>query len=136
MKGSVKWFDRKKGFGFIEGEDGQDYFVHHSAIKDGRFLKAEDVVNFDATDSEKGKQAQNVNLLEKASERLGAASAQKKAPASKKDDYQDEESDSEDSEDESDDDEQKASDDSKNESDDEESDEPGDEESEDDEDKK
>ena len=36
MKGTVKWFNPTKGFGFIEGEDGTDYFVHQSTIKDER----------------------------------------------------------------------------------------------------
>jgi len=64
MKGTVKWFNPTKGFGFIEGEDGTDYFVHQSAIKDEKNLKEGDNVTFDAVDAERGKQAQKVELAE------------------------------------------------------------------------
>lgn len=49
MKGNVKWFDPRKGFGFIVGEDGNDYFVHFSNIlADGfRTLRAEAEVEFE-----------------------------------------------------------------------------------------
>jgi len=65
MEGTVKWFDRKKGYGFIKGEDEEDYFLHHSAIEKGVFVKDDDQVSFDPTQNERGKQAQNVKLLEK-----------------------------------------------------------------------
>jgi CspA family cold shock protein len=61
--GTVKWFDCKKGFGFItsEGMDG-DIFVHYSSIEGEGFrsLKDGDVVEFDLTKSEKGLQAHKV----------------------------------------------------------------------------
>ena len=69
MEGNVKWFNRVKGYGFITGEDGEEYFVHSTAIKEGKFLRENDKVSFDPGESEKGKQAQNVVLLEKGSER-------------------------------------------------------------------
>ena len=62
-KGVVKWFNRLKGFGFIEPEDGGiDVFVHYSAINgDGyRNLYEGDVVQYDEVDVGKGPQAQNV----------------------------------------------------------------------------
>lgn len=62
MKGTVKWFDKSKGYGFLVGEDGTDYFVHHSRIKmDGfRTLDAGDVVEFDIRSEEKGLAAVNI----------------------------------------------------------------------------
>ncbi|MCL4407197.1 MAG: cold-shock protein [Thermotogae bacterium] len=62
MKGTVKWFDSKKGFGFITAEDGTDIFVHYSAIQAGGYkeLKENQKVTFDVTEGPKGKQASNV----------------------------------------------------------------------------
>lgn len=61
-KGRVKWFDAKKGFGFIEQDEGQDIFVHHSGIKmDGfKSLDEGDNVEFEIIKSEKGFAANNV----------------------------------------------------------------------------
>ena len=65
--GKVKWFDSKKGFGFILSDGGStDIFVHYSAIKgDGEFktLKEGTKVSFDIVDGKKGSQAQNVVVL-------------------------------------------------------------------------
>ncbi len=68
MEGKVKWYDIRKGYGFIEGDDGQDYFVHYTAVKEGVRLRENDRVSFDQSEGEKGKQAQNVALLQKGSE--------------------------------------------------------------------
>ena len=73
MEGTVKWFNRQKAYGFIEGEDGQEYFVHQSALAEGTFIRDNDKVSFDPADGEKGKQAQNVKLLQKGSERTDVA---------------------------------------------------------------
>lgn len=67
MEGTVKWFDGKKGYGFIVASDGQEYFVHFTAVPKGLRLRENDKVSFDAADTERGKQAQNVQLLEKGS---------------------------------------------------------------------
>lgn len=63
--GRVKWFNEKKGFGFISRDDGDDVFVHFSEIQsDGFKTLAEDQeVSFDITDGPKGLQASNVTAL-------------------------------------------------------------------------
>ena len=65
-KGQVKWFDQKKGYGFIAREDGDDLFVHYSAInRDGfRTLDEGDEVEFEISEGKKGLQATNVTVLE------------------------------------------------------------------------
>lgn len=64
-KGKVKWFNENRGYGFIAQEDGQDVFVHFSAIKGEGFktLAEGDEVEFDIVESDKGLQAANVLKL-------------------------------------------------------------------------
>ena len=63
-KGRVKWFNEKKGFGFIEQENGKDIFVHHSdIIGDGfKTLYENQQVTFDVSQGEKGPKAANVQV--------------------------------------------------------------------------
>lgn len=65
MKGTVKWFNAKKGFGFISDEEGNDVFVHFSALQmDGfKVLDEGDEVEFEVIDGEKGPRAANVTKL-------------------------------------------------------------------------
>ena len=60
--GKVKWFNPRKGYGFIAAPDGSDIFVHYSSISgDGyRTLVEGDAVSFDITEGEKGLRAENV----------------------------------------------------------------------------
>ena len=64
-KGTVKWFNERKGFGFIERESGSDVFVHFSAIKDSGFktLKDGQSVEFAVVSNEKGESAEDVTPL-------------------------------------------------------------------------
>ena len=62
MKGTVKWFNNQKGYGFITTEEGKDVFVHFSAITGEGFktLNENEAVDFDIVDGDKGPQATNV----------------------------------------------------------------------------
>ena len=64
-KGTVKWFNDQKGFGFITPENGPDVFVHHTAIQSDGFktLAEGQQVEFEITKGPKGNQAQNVVKL-------------------------------------------------------------------------
>ena len=63
MVGKVKWFNAEKGFGFIEREDGDDVFVHFSAIQSEGFKSLEEgqAVTFSVEEGNRGPQATNVN---------------------------------------------------------------------------
>ena len=62
-QGTVKWFNDAKGFGFISRANGEEVFVHHSAIKSGgRSLQEGQAVQFDVVKGPKGWQAENVRV--------------------------------------------------------------------------
>ena len=64
-KGTVKWFNNAKGYGFIQTEGGQDVFVHHTAIQGEGYRSLEEgqQVQFEVTKGPKGDQAVNVTKL-------------------------------------------------------------------------
>lgn len=65
-KGTVKWFDPKKGFGFVVNENGQDVFVHYTSIELSGFrcLRNGQTVEYEEFDSGKGLQGKNVRIIE------------------------------------------------------------------------
>ena len=65
VKGTVKWFNNQKGYGFITPENGKDVFVHHSAIQGDGYKSLTDgqAVEFEITRGPKGEQATNVVKL-------------------------------------------------------------------------
>jgi len=64
-EGTVKWFNDRKGFGFITQDNGPDVFVHHEAINGNGFktLKEDERVRFDTVEGPKGLKAENVEKL-------------------------------------------------------------------------
>ena len=63
MEGTVKFFNPKKGYGFITGEDGKDYFVHITALGEQK-LDENDKVSFEVSQGERGELAVNVQKQE------------------------------------------------------------------------
>ena len=65
VKGTVKWFNEKKGFGFLSREGGNDVFVHHTSIQGEGFktLREGQEVEFEVQDGPKGPQAVNVTVM-------------------------------------------------------------------------
>ncbi len=62
MKGTVKFFNEQKGFGFIAADDGKEYFVHSTGLNEGVTLRDGDAVTFDVEDGDRGPKASNVSL--------------------------------------------------------------------------
>ena len=81
MEGTVKFFNLKKGFGFVKGDDDKDYFVHISAIQGVKFLRDNDRVSFEPGEGDRGLKAENVNLLEQGSAREEGEEPAEEAPA-------------------------------------------------------
>ena len=65
VKGTVKWFNESKGFGFITREDGGDVFAHYSAIQGNGFktLTEGQAVSFEVVDGPKGPKAENITKI-------------------------------------------------------------------------
>ncbi len=65
MQGKVKWFNSQKGYGFIEGQDGNDVFAHHSQITGSGFKNLEEGqdVEYSVAQGPKGLQAENITVI-------------------------------------------------------------------------
>lgn len=63
MNGKVKWYNARKGYGFIEGEDGKDVFVHRTSLPQGIFLNEGDNVEYEIEDSDRGLKATNIKKV-------------------------------------------------------------------------
>ena len=63
MKGTIKWYNVGKGYGFIQGEDEKDVFVHRSAIPNGTYINEGDKVEYEIEDTERGPSAKDVKKL-------------------------------------------------------------------------
>ncbi len=61
VTGTVKFFNRAKHFGFVAGDDGQDYFIHETGLKPGVSVDEGDKVTFDAIEDDRGPKAENVD---------------------------------------------------------------------------
>ena len=62
-EGTVKFFNMRKNFGFITGDDGKDYFVHSSGLTEGTSLNEGDKVSFEIVEGDKGEKAEKVSKL-------------------------------------------------------------------------
>ncbi len=62
-EGTVKFYNEVKRFGFIAGDDGKEYFVHESGLKEGTRLREGDKVNFEVVEGEKGPKAEQVEKI-------------------------------------------------------------------------
>ncbi|MEM4260857.1 MAG: cold shock domain-containing protein [Candidatus Woesearchaeota archaeon] len=60
VEGTVKFFNNKKQFGFISGEDGKEYFVHVTGLRPGTSIREGDKVTFNVVNGERGLKAENV----------------------------------------------------------------------------
>ena len=63
-QGVVKWFNDAKGFGFIEADDGKEYFIHQTGLKEGVHVREGDQVEFDVEQGDRGPKAVNCGLAE------------------------------------------------------------------------
>ena len=62
ISGTVKSWNQSQGWGFIEGDDGEDYFIHASKIRKGQSISLNSRVKFDASQGQRGPEAENVTL--------------------------------------------------------------------------
>jgi len=81
MNGTVKFFNNMKGFGFIAGEDGKEYFVHQSGLTEGTTINENDEVTFEVVEGDRGPKADKVALKKAGSAPAEEAESTEEAPA-------------------------------------------------------
>ncbi len=81
MNGTVKFFNDMKGFGFIAGEDGKEYFVHKTDLNEGVFINDNDAVTFDVVEGDRGPKASNVSRGSSEEAPAEEAPVEEEAPA-------------------------------------------------------
>src|SRR3989338_364376 len=84
MEGTVKFYDRTKGFGFIKGNDGKDYYVNSEVLGEGVSLYDNDAVSFDAQEGQRGPKAVNVRKGQ------GSSHSHKEEAAEEEESFEDE----------------------------------------------
>ena len=64
QNGTVKFFNKSKRYGFIKGEDGEDYFFHESGLSEGIYVQDNDKVEFKVVDGDRGKKAVDISIID------------------------------------------------------------------------
>jgi CspA family cold shock protein len=62
--GIVKFFNKSKRYGFIKGDDGEDYFFHESGLSEGIYVQDNDKVEFKVVDGDRGKKAVDISIID------------------------------------------------------------------------
>jgi|TARA_B100000809_G_C15025090_1_gene489853 CspA family cold shock protein len=64
QNGTVKFFNKSKRYGFIKGDDGEDYFFHESGLSEGIYVQDNDKVEFKVVDGDRGKKAVDISIID------------------------------------------------------------------------
>jgi CspA family cold shock protein len=64
QNGTVKFFNKSKRYGFVKGDDGEDYFFHESGLSEGIYVQDNDKVEFKVIDGDRGKKAVEISIID------------------------------------------------------------------------